>query len=94
VLTGIAFGCTFLKPGWKSALWTVTAVIATFFIQAAMDVMFKNWGIPTLTGPFCIATWLFLLPLYHFDNRDISVKTAWRDYEESVGDDAPQDGND
>ena len=52
-----------------------------------MDVMFKNWGIPTLTGPFCVATWLFLLPLYRFDNKSISLKTAWRDYKESMGDD-------
>ena len=87
VLTGIAFGCTFFRPNWKSALWAIAAVIATFFIQAAMDVMFKNWGIPTLTGPFCVATWLFLLPLYRFDNKSISLKTAWRDYKESMGDD-------
>ncbi|MDE5980187.1 MAG: urea transporter, partial [Muribaculaceae bacterium] len=64
-----------------------------FFIQAAMDVMFKNWGIPTLTGPFCVATWLFLLPLYRLDNKRISAKTAWRDYQESMGDDQTQ-GND
>ncbi len=64
VLTGIAIGCTFFKPNIKSAVWAVLAIIATFFIQAAMDVMMEPFGLPTLTGPFCVATWLFVLPQY------------------------------
>lgn len=67
VLTGIALGCTFYKVNWKSACWTLTGIVATFFIQAAMDVLFEPWGLPTLTGPFCLATWLFLLPLFKLD---------------------------
>lgn len=66
VLTGIALGCTFYKPGLKSAVWAVAGIVATVFVQAAMDAMFIPLGIPTLTGPFCITTWLFLLPLYKF----------------------------
>lgn len=93
VLTGIALGCTFYKPNWKSALWTVAGVVATFFIQAAMDVLFKNWGIPTLTGPFCIATWLFLLPLYKLGSTRISEKNAWNEFEASMGDTPAQTGN-
>ncbi len=87
VLTGIAVGCTFYNPTWRSALWTIAAVIATFFIQAAMDVLLKNWGIPTLTGPFCVATWLFLLPLYKLGSSKISTLTAWNEFRDSVGDD-------
>ncbi len=67
VLTAIAIGCTFYQPNIKSAAWAVVAIIATFFIQAAMDAMMVPFGLPTLTGPFCVATWLFLLPLYKFD---------------------------
>lgn len=67
VLTAIAIGCTFYSPNIKSAAWAVVAIVATFFIQAAMDVFFMPFGLPTLTGPFCVATWLFLLPLYKFD---------------------------
>lgn len=89
VLTGIALGCTFFKPTWRSALWTVAGVIATFFIQAAMDVLLKNWGVPTLTGPFCVATWLFLLPLYRLGNSRMSAKSAWIEFEDSMGDDQP-----
>lgn len=71
VLTGIAVGCTFYKPSWRSALWAVAAVIATVFIQAGMDAVVTPYGIPTLTGPFCIATWLFMLPQYQFDNKNV-----------------------
>jgi len=64
VLTGIALGTTFYKVNWRSACLALTGIAATFFIQAAMDVLLAPWGIPTLTSPFCVATWLFLLP--HF----------------------------
>lgn len=67
VLTGIAVGCTFFKPCLKSALWTLVAIIATVFVQAGMDDFFAAWGLPTLTGPFCITTWLFLLPCFNFN---------------------------
>lgn len=69
VLTGIAVGTTFYHVNWKSACWTAGAVIATVFIQAGMDTLMTPWGLPTLTGPFCVATWLFLLPLYKLDER-------------------------
>ena len=29
-------------------------------------VVFAPMGLPTLTGPFCIGTWMFLLPAYKF----------------------------
>ena len=66
VLTGIALGATFCNYSWKAAIWAVLGVIATVFIQAAMNVFFAPIGLATLTGPFCIATWLFLLPAYSF----------------------------
>lgn len=69
VLTGIAVGTTFYKVSWRSAIWTAAAVVATVFVQAGMDALLTPWGIPTLTGPFCVATWLFLLPLYNL-NRE------------------------
>ncbi len=64
VLTGIALGATFCNFSWKAAIWTVLGVIATVFIQAAMNVFFAPMGLATLTGPFCIGTWIFLLPAY------------------------------
>lgn len=66
VLTAIALGATFCNFSWKAAIWTVFGIIATVFIQAAMNAFFAPMGLPTLTGPFCVATWLFLLPAYDF----------------------------
>lgn len=68
VLTGIALGCTFYKPNWRVSLWALFGIVATVFVQAAMNAFMAPLGIATLTGPFCIATWLFLLPLYKFND--------------------------
>lgn len=64
VLTGIALGSTFCRFTWKTALWSLAGIVATVFIQAAMNSFFEPLGLATLTGPFCIGTWLFLLPAY------------------------------
>lgn len=77
VLTAIALGCTFYHPNVKTALWTILGVVATVFVQAAMDVFFTPYGIPTLTGPFCITTWLFLLPVYKFNSIENRVENEW-----------------
>lgn len=77
VLTAIALGCTFYKPGVKTAIWTVVGVIATVFVQAGMDVYFAPFGLPTLTGPFCITTWLFLLPLFKLNPQTPPTHTEW-----------------
>lgn len=79
VLTGIALGTTFYSVNWKSGLWAASGVIATIFIQAGMDTLMNPWGIPTLTGPFCVATWLFLLPLYKLDDTSKEPDmTSWK----------------
>ena len=77
VLTAIALGCTFYKVNWKSAIWAVCGIVATVFIQGAMDVIFTPWGLPTLTGPFCVATWLFVLPAYKFSAKDAVDRSEW-----------------
>lgn len=64
VLTGIALGATFCNFSWKSQLWALAGVIATVFVQGAMNAFLAPMGIPTLTGPFCVATWIFLFPAY------------------------------
>lgn len=69
VLTAIALGCTFYKPNCRSAIWALLGIVATVFIQAGMDAMMLPFGMPTFTAPFCLATWLFLLPLYKFDDK-------------------------
>ncbi len=69
VLTAIALGCTFYRPNLRTAIWALLGVLVTVFIQAGMDILMLPFGIPTLTAPFCIATWLFLLPMYAFDEK-------------------------
>ncbi len=64
VLTGIALGATFCRFTWQTAVWSVCGIIATVFIQAGMNSFMAPLGLATLTGPFCIGTWLFLLPAY------------------------------
>ncbi len=62
VLTAIALGATFRTPGRRTLTWTLLGIAVTLFIQAGMDVLVVPFGIATLTAPFCLATWLFLLP--------------------------------
>lgn len=88
VLTAIAVGCTFYTVNWKSALWATVATVATVFIQAGMDAIFLPYGLPTLTGPFCLATWLFLLPAYKFgtDGKNDAGKNWESDWKKFVAD--------
>lgn len=86
VLTAIALGCTFYRPNWKTALWTVAGIVATVFVQGAMDVVFEPWGLPTLTGPFCITTWMFLLPKYKLQAATIRDDSPWTRSAERIAD--------
>ena len=64
VLTGIALGCTFYKPNVKSFFYSLAGVVFTVFVQVGMDAFFAPVGLATLTAPFCVATWIFMLPMY------------------------------
>lgn len=93
VLTGIAIGCTFNKPNVKSAIWALVAIVATVFVQAGMDVWFEPFGLPTLTGPFCLTTWLFLLPLYKFSVRE-DIHSEWDSEWDKFADDLRDEKSD
>ncbi|MCD8339968.1 MAG: urea transporter [Burkholderiales bacterium] len=69
VLTGIAVGTVFYKMNFRVFLWTFVAVVATLVVQAALDNLVAPYGMAALTGPFCFATWLFLLPQYKLDSQ-------------------------
>lgn len=68
-LTAIALGCVFYKPSTASALWAAVGALATLFVQGAANLFLEPLGLPALTAPFCLATWLFLLPLLKLDPR-------------------------
>jgi len=77
VLTAVALATVFYKPGRRSAVWALLGTVVTVFIQAAMYVMLAPLGIATLTAPFCVATWLFLLPLIRFDGDREPDHSDW-----------------
>lgn len=66
VLTSVALGTVFNQPGWRVFIYTLSGIIFTVFIQAAMNVLLMPFGIPTLTMPFVISSWLFLVPNKEF----------------------------
>lgn len=69
VLTAIALGSVFYKPGLRVAVYALAGTVFTVIVQGAMNVVVTPFGIPTLTGPFVLATWIFLLPRQHFEER-------------------------
>lgn len=66
VLTAIALGSTFNKPSWRVLTYTLIGVIFTVFVQGALNTLLAPLGIPSLTMPFVLASWLFLVP-----NKDV-----------------------
>lgn len=66
VLTAIALGSTFNQPSWRVLAYTLIGVVFTVFVQGAMNTLLAPIGIPTLTMPFVLASWLFLVP-----NQDV-----------------------
>lgn len=68
-LTAIALGCTFYKPSPLSALWALLGAAVTLFVQAATNLFLEPLGLPALTAPFCLTTWLFLLPMLRLDRH-------------------------
>ena len=77
VLTAIALATVFYKPGFLSALWALFGIAMTVFIQAAMNIFLEPYGMAALTGPFCVTTWLFLLPLVKIDNNEHPDHSNW-----------------
>jgi urea transporter len=65
VLTAITVGTVFYPPSVRVALYAALATVFTVIVQAAMNVAFAPLGIPALTAPFVLTSWLFLLPRQH-----------------------------
>jgi urea transporter len=61
ILTAIALGTVFYRPGLRSALYTLLATVVTVLVQGAMVAAATPFAIPTLTAAFVLVTWLFLL---------------------------------
>jgi urea transporter, Yersinia type len=66
VLTAIALGAVLYRPSGPTAIYALIGVVVTVVVQAASTTVLAPLGVPTLTAPFVIATWLFLLPKRNF----------------------------
>jgi urea transporter len=66
VLTAIAIGTVFYTPQPRVAVYAIMGTTFTVIVQAALNIAVMPFGIPTLTAPFVLATWLFLLPRRNF----------------------------
>ncbi|MDE6140209.1 MAG: urea transporter [Alistipes sp.] len=77
VLTAIALATVFYRPNVRSALWALVGIVVTVFVQAAMNVAVEPLGVATLTAPFCVTTWLFLLPLMKLDAVEKPDHSDW-----------------
>lgn len=62
VLTAMAVGVVFNQPSVRVTLYAILAAIFTVIVQAALDTAMSPLGIPTLTFPYVMTMWLFLLP--------------------------------
>jgi urea transporter len=62
VLTAIALGAVFYRPSARVLVYALVGTVFTVIVQLAMNVALTPFGIPTLTAPFVLASWLFLLP--------------------------------
>lgn len=69
VLTAIALGAVFYKPGTRVFIYALVATVLSVIVQGAMIALMTPFGIPTLTAAFVLVTWLFLLPAQKFDSQ-------------------------
>ena len=61
VLTAIALAGVFLAPGTASSLYALLGAIVTPFVAAACAAALEPLGLPAMTLPFVLTTWVFLL---------------------------------
>lgn len=61
VLTAPAIGCIFMKPSPRALIYCAAATLFTVIVQAAVSTLAQSAGVPPLTFPFVLATWIFLV---------------------------------
>ena len=62
VLTAMAVGAVFERPSFRGTLYAIFATIFTVVVQGALVTAVSPIGIPTLTFPYLLTMWVFLLP--------------------------------
>ena len=62
VLCAIAIGGVFFVLTWRSAVYALVAAVFSVPAFSAIAVLLSPIGMPALTAPFVLTTWLFLWP--------------------------------
>jgi urea transporter len=62
VLCGIAVGGVFYVINWKSGIYALLCTLVGTVVMASLTTFLSPLGMPALTAPFVLTTWLFLLP--------------------------------
>jgi urea transporter len=62
LLCAIALCGVFFVATWKSALYALLAAALSAVTFASVTVLLQPFGMPALTAPFVLVTWLFLFP--------------------------------
>ncbi len=62
VLCAIALGGIFYVLSWQAALYALLGALVGAVVMASISVVLTPLGMPALTAPFVLTTWLFLLP--------------------------------
>ncbi len=76
VLTGIVLGGQFLVLNWRSTIYALIGAIFSAIVFAAIAVALSPIGMPALTAPFVLTTWVFLLPTAGFRALQQRVSVA------------------
>ena len=62
VLCGIATGGVFYVISWKSGIYALICALVGTVVMASLTTFLSPFGLPAITAPFVLTTWLFLLP--------------------------------
>ena len=76
VLTAVALGAVFYQPSARVVAYALVGTVFTVIVQGAMNVALTPFAIPTLTAPFVLASWLFLLPRQCFEPAAAAADAA------------------
>lgn len=61
VLTAIALGAVFLPPGPRATIYAIFGAAVTPFVAAAAAATMGTFGLPAMTLPFVLTSWVLLL---------------------------------
>ena len=71
VLTAIALGSVFLKSNLITLVYTIFGTVMATVTFAAISAAFEPIGMPAMTLPFVVVTWVFILASVNFPSMKV-----------------------